>query len=90
MWSTGEGNGKPFQYSFLENPMNNMKRQNDRILREELPRSVGAQHAPGDQWKNNYRRNEEAESKRKRNSAMDMSDGESKVQSCEEQYCTGT
>ena len=49
MWSTGEGNGKPLQYSFLENPMNSMKRQNDRILKEELPRSVGAQHATGDQ-----------------------------------------
>ena len=45
MWSTGEGNGKPFQYSCLENPMNSMKRQNDRILKEELPRSVGAQYA---------------------------------------------
>ena len=51
MWSTGEGNGKPLQYSFLENPMNSMKRQNDRILKEELPRSVGAQYATGDQWK---------------------------------------
>ena len=45
MWSTGKGNGKPLQYSYLENPMNSMKRQNDRILKEELPRSVGAQHA---------------------------------------------
>ena len=51
MWSTGEGNGKPLQYSCLENPMNSMKRQNDRILKEELPRSVGAQYATGDQWK---------------------------------------
>ena len=51
MWSPGEGNGKPLQYSFLENPMNSMKRQNDRILKEELPRSVGAQYATGDQWK---------------------------------------
>ena len=49
MWSTGEGNGKPLQYSCLENPMNRMKRQNDRILKEELPRSVGAQYAIGDQ-----------------------------------------
>ena len=52
MWSTGEGNGKPLQYSCLENPMNSMKRQNDRILKEELPRSVGAQYATGDQWRN--------------------------------------
>ena len=53
MWSTGEGNGKPLHYSCLENPMNSMKRQNDRILKEKLPRSVGAQHATGDQWRNN-------------------------------------
>ena len=51
MWSTGEGNGKPLQNSCLENPMNSMKRQNDRILKEELPESVGAQYAPGDQWR---------------------------------------
>ena len=51
MWSTGEGNGKPLQYSCLENPMNSMKRQNDRIPKEELPRSVGTQYATGDQWK---------------------------------------
>ena len=53
MWSAGEGNGKPLQYSCLENPINSMKRQNDKILKEELPRSVGAQYATGDQWKNN-------------------------------------
>ena len=52
MWSTGEGNGKPLQYSCLENPMNSMKRQNDRILKEKLPRSVGAQYATRDQWRN--------------------------------------
>ena len=56
MWSTGEGNGKPLQYSCLEIPMNSMKRQNDRILKEELPRSVGAQYATGDQWRNNSRK----------------------------------
>ena len=55
-WSTGEGNGKPLQYSCLENPMNSMKRQKDRTLKEELPRSVGAQHATGDQWRNNCRK----------------------------------
>ena len=53
MWSTGEGNGKTLQYSCLENPMNSMKRKNDRILKEKLPRSVGAQYATGDQWRNN-------------------------------------
>ena len=58
MWSTGEGSRKPFQYSYLENPMNSMKRQKDRTLKDELPRSVGAEHATGDQWKNNSRRNE--------------------------------
>ena len=63
MWSTGEGNGKPLQYSCLENPMNSMKRQNDRILKEELPSSVGAQYATGDQWRNNSRKNEGMESK---------------------------
>ena len=57
MWSIGEGNGKPLQYSWLENPMNSMKRQNDRILKEKLPRSVGAQYATGDQWRNNSRKN---------------------------------
>ena len=58
MWSTGEENGKPLQYSCLENPMNSMKKQNDRILKEELPGSVGAQYATGDQWRNNSRKNE--------------------------------
>ena len=63
MWSTGEGNGKPLQYSCLENPVNSMKRQNDRILKEELPRSVSVQNATGDQWGNNSRKNEGMESK---------------------------
>ena len=63
MWSTGEGNGKPLQYSCLENPMNSMKSQNDRILKQELPRAVGAQHAIGDQWRNNSRKNEGMEPK---------------------------
>ena len=58
MWSTGEGDGKPLQYSYLENPRNSMKRQNDRILKEELPRAVGAQYATGDQWRKNSRKNE--------------------------------
>ena len=63
MWSTGEGNGKPLQYSFLENSMNIMKRQNYRTLKEELPSSVGAQYATGDQWRNNSRKNEGMEPK---------------------------
>ena len=64
MWSTGEGNGKPVQYSCLQNPMNSMKRQNDGILKEELPGSVGAQHATGDQWRNNSRKSEGMEPKK--------------------------
>ena len=79
MWSTGEGNGKSFQYFCLENPMNSMKRQNDRILKEELSRSVGTQYATGDQWRNNSRRNEEAEPKQKQCPAVAVSGGESKV-----------
>ena len=63
MWSTGEGNGKPLQDSCLENPMNSMKMQNDRILKEKLPRSVDAQYATGDQWRNNSRKNEGMEPK---------------------------
>ena len=58
MWSIGEGNGKPLQYSYLENPMNSMKRHKDRTLKDELPRSVGAQYATGDQWRNNSTKNE--------------------------------
>ena len=65
MWSTGEGNSKPLQYSCLENSTNSMKRQNDRILKEELPRSVGTQYATGDQWRNNSRKNEGMEPKQK-------------------------
>ena len=64
-WSTGEGNGKPLQYFCLENPMNSMKRQKDRTLKVELPRSVGPQYAMGDQLKNNSRKNEETEPKQK-------------------------
>ena len=90
MWSTGEGNGKPLQYSCLENPMNSMKRQNDRILKEELPRSVGAQHATGDQWRNNSRKNEGTKPKQKQHTAVDVTGYRSKVRCCTEQYCIGT
>ena len=65
MWSTGEGNGKPIQYSCLENPMNSMKKQNERIPKEKLPRSVGAQHITGYQWRNNSGKNERMEPKQK-------------------------
>ena len=89
-WSTGEGNSKPLQYSCLENPMNSMKRQNDRIPKEELPRSVGAQHATGDQWRNNSRRNEGIELKQRQYPAVDVTGDRNKVQCCKEQYCIGT
>ena len=89
-WSAGEGNGKPFQYSCLENPMNSMKRQNERILKEEVPRSVGDQYANGDQWRNNYRKNEGMEPKQKQYPAVDVSGDRSKVRCCKEQYCIGT
>ena len=70
MWFTGEGNGKPLQYSCLENHMNSMKKQKDRTLKEELPRSVGAQYATGDQWRNNSRKNEGMEPKQKQHPAV--------------------
>ena len=70
--SAGEGNGKPLQYSCLESPMNSMKRQNDRILKEELPRSVSAQNATGDQWRNNSRKNEKTEPNQKHHPVLDV------------------
>ena len=79
MWSTGEGNGKQLQYSCLENPMNSMKRQNDRILKEKLPRSVGTQSATGDQWRNNSGKNEGMEPKQKEYPAVDVTGDRSKV-----------
>ena len=72
MWSTGEGNGKPLQYSCLENPMNSMKRQNDRILKEELRRSVVAKYAIGDQWRNKFRKKEGMEPKQKQYPVVDV------------------
>ena len=90
MWSTGEGNGKPLQYSCLENPINSMKRQKDRTLKDELPRSVGAQYATGDPWRNNSRKNEETEPKQKQHLVVDGTGDGSKVQCCKEQYCIGT
>ena len=79
MWSTGEGNGKPLQYSCLENPMNSIKRQKDRTLKDELHKSVGAQYATGDQWRNNSRKNEGKEPKQKQYSVMDVTGERSKV-----------
>ena len=79
MWSPGEGNGKPLQHSCLENFMNSMKRQNDRILKEELPRSVDAQYATGGQWRNNSRNNEGMEPKQKQYPVVDVTGDRSKV-----------
>ena len=75
MWPSGEGNSKPLQYSCLENLMNSMKRQKDRTLRDELHRSVGAQYATGDQWRNNSRKNEETEPKQKQHPVVDVTTG---------------
>ena len=86
----GEKNGKPLQYSCLENPKNTMKRQKDRIPKDELPRSVGAQYATEDQWRNNSRKNEEMEPKQKQHPAVDVTGDGSKVRCCKEQYCIGT
>ena len=78
-WSTGEGNGKPLQYSCLENPMNSMKRQKDRTLKDELPRSVGAQYATGDRWRNNFRKNERIEPKQKQHPVVHVTGNRRKV-----------
>ena len=90
MWSTGEGNGKPLQYSCLENPMNSMKRQNDRILKGELPSLAAAQYATGDQWRNNSRENEGMEPKQKQYPVVDVTGNRSKGRCYKEQYCIGT
>ena len=79
MWTTGEGNGKPLQYSCLENPMNSMKRQKDRTEKDELPRLVGAQYDSGDQWRNNSRKNEGMEPKQKHHPGVDGTADGSKV-----------
>ena len=85
--SLAEVNGNLLQYSCLENPMNSMKRQNDRILKEELPRSVGTQYGTGDQWRNNSRKNEGMEPKQKQYPGVDVTGDRSKVRCCKEQYC---
>ena len=81
-WSTGEGNGKPLKNSCLENSMNSMKRQKDRTLKDELPRSVGAQYATGEEWRNNSRKKERMEPKEKQHSAVAVTGDGSKVQCC--------
>ena len=79
MWSIGEGNSKPLQYSCLENPMTSMKRQKDRTLKDELPRSVGTQYATGDQWRKNSKKNEGMEPKQKQHSVVNVTGDRSKV-----------
>ena len=79
MWSTGEGNGKPLQYSCLKKPMNSMKRQKYKTLKDELPRSVGAQYATGDQWRSNSRKNEGMEPKQKQYPVVDVTGDRSKI-----------
>ena len=90
VWSTGEGNGKLLQYSCLENPMNSMKRQKDMTLKDELPGSVSAQYATGEEWRHNSRKNEEMKPKQKQHLAVDVSGDGSKARCCKEQYCIGT
>ena len=90
MWSTGEGNCKPFQYYCLENPMNTKKRQTDRTLRDELPRSVATQYTTGEEWRNSSRKNEGMEPKQKQYPVVVVTGDRSKVRCCKEQYCIGT
>ena len=89
-WPSGEGNGKPLQYSCLENPMNSMKRQNGMTLEDELPRSVGAQYATGEEWRNNSRKNEETEPKQKEHLVVEVTGNGSKIRCCKEQYYIGS
>ena len=90
MWSTGEGNDKPLQYSCLENPMKSMERQKDRTRKDELPRLVDAWYATGDQWRNNSRKNEGMEPKQNQYPVVDGTGDRCKVWCCKEQYCIGT
>ena len=89
-WSTGEGNGKPLQYSWLEDPMNSMKREKDRTLKDELPGSEGVQYATGDPWRDNSRKNEETEPKQKQHPLVDVTGDGSRVRCCKEQYFIGS
>ena len=90
MWATGEGNVKPLHYSCLENCKNSMKRQKNKTLKDELPRSVGAQDAMGDQWRNNSRKNEGMEPKQKQHPVVDVTGDGNEVRCYKEQYCIGT
>ena len=87
MWSTGEGNGKPLQYSCLENPINSVKRQKDMTLKDEIPRSVGVQYATGEEWRKKSRKNEERDLKQKQCPVVVVTGDGSKVRCYKEQYC---
>ena len=89
-WSFGEGDGKPLQCSCLQNHMNSMKRQKDMTLKDELSRSVGAQYATGEEWRNNSRKNKKREPKQKQCPVEDVTSDGSKLQRCKEQYCIRT
>ena len=89
-WSTGEGNSQRLQYSCLENLINSMKGQKGRTLKDELPKSVGAQYTTGERWRNNSTKNEETEPKQKQHPAVDVTGDGSKIQCCKEQYYIGT
>ena len=90
IWSTGQGNGKPLQYSCLDIPMNNMQRQTDRTLKDEFLWLVCSQYATGDEWRNNFRKNKEMEPKEKQHPVVDVTGDGSKVRCCKEQYCIGS
>ena len=88
-WSTGKGNGRPLQYSCLENLMNSMKRQKDMTLKDELPKSGGAQYVTGEEWRNSSKKNKKTEPKRKHSPVVDFTGDGSQVRCCKEQYCIG-
>ena len=90
MWSTGEGNGKPLQFYCLENPMNSMKKQKDRTLKNELTRSVDAQYATGKEWRNNSRKNRGMGLKQKQHSVVDGTGERRKDLGYKQKYCIGT
>ena len=79
MWSTGEGNSKPFKYSFFKNTVDSMKRQKVIKWKDELPRTVGAQYATGEEWRNSSRKKEGAESKQEQSPVVDVTEDGSKV-----------
>ena len=84
-WATREGNGKPLQYSCLDNSMNSMKGQKNMTLKDEFPRSVGAQYDTGEEWRNHFRKNEEMGPKQKQRPVVGVNGDGSELQCCKEQ-----